>query len=388
MLKASDGNLTERICMYNLLKAIFFIVTTLSVAEAQAYLYESVVAGNIVNYVVKTDGTLWAEGVSNLGQFGDGRVSPSPSPFRKVFSDVKAVYSSASSNHVLVLKNDATLWAAGSNGSGQLGDGTVTNSSLFKQVLANVVLAATGNQHSIALKTDGTLWVTGVNYDSQFGPPAGPNSLVWKQAMAGVKSIAAGGNHILALRVDGTVWAIGYGCAIASGLICDGSGPQSRSWRQIATEAKAIAAGANQSFVISNADVLFVTGANEVGQLGNGIVGSGASHTTVTYLQPVLSGISSVVSGIRHSLAIGVDGSLWGTGVNGAGQLGGASVGVYAWQKIELDIKKVGVSSSGTIFLKNDGTIWGGGPNNIGLGNGTGIASGQITHNFVPFPLF
>ena len=62
--------------------------------------------------------------------------------------------------HSLALKSDGTVWAWGSNGAGELGNGTYTNSNVPVSVsgLSGVVALAAGLNHSLALKSDGTVW--------------------------------------------------------------------------------------------------------------------------------------------------------------------------------------------------------------------------------------
>jgi len=60
-------------------------------------------------------------------------------------------------NHSLTVKSDGTVWAWGNNGSGQLGDGTETDSSIPVQVSnLNGIISIAGGSHSLALKSDGT----------------------------------------------------------------------------------------------------------------------------------------------------------------------------------------------------------------------------------------
>lgn len=77
---------------------------------------------------VKTDGTLWAWGYNNYGQLGDGttatRLSPVPVGTE---TDWCSIGTDTFDNN-LALKNDGTLWAWGLNNYGQLGDGTTDNS--------------------------------------------------------------------------------------------------------------------------------------------------------------------------------------------------------------------------------------------------------------------
>ncbi|MFP2934455.1 RCC1 domain-containing protein [Pyxidicoccus sp. 3LG] len=72
-------------------------------------------------------GTVWAWGGNSAGQLGAGsmsfqRLTPAPVPG---VSDGVSV--AAGDSHSLVLRGDGTVWAWGSNSSGQLGDGTTTD---------------------------------------------------------------------------------------------------------------------------------------------------------------------------------------------------------------------------------------------------------------------
>jgi alpha-tubulin suppressor-like RCC1 family protein len=78
---------------------------------------------------------------------------------------------SAGNEHSLTLKDDGTVWAWGSNGSGRLGDGTTMNRSVPVQVsgLTDITAISAGGSHSLALKDDGTVWAWGNNGFSQLG---------------------------------------------------------------------------------------------------------------------------------------------------------------------------------------------------------------------------
>jgi hypothetical protein len=80
--------------------------------------------------------------------------------------------STAGSVFALALKNDATVWAWGYNDFGQMGDGTTSSYRATPAVvpgLANVTSIAAGTAHALARKGDGTVWAWGSNGNGQLG---------------------------------------------------------------------------------------------------------------------------------------------------------------------------------------------------------------------------
>ena len=64
----------------------------------------------------------------------------------------------------MVLMHSGSVWSAGENLFGQLGDGSKTNRRRFVKVVSNDVEAvAAGCYHSMVLKKDGSVWATGSN---------------------------------------------------------------------------------------------------------------------------------------------------------------------------------------------------------------------------------
>ena len=97
-------------------------------------------------------------------------------------SDVAAV--STGSFHTMILKTDGSLWAAGKNECGELGDGTTINKNLPVQIMSSVASVSAGGslieafdiyEHTIIMKTDSTVWVTGANNKGQLGDGTNEN---------------------------------------------------------------------------------------------------------------------------------------------------------------------------------------------------------------------
>ena len=113
---------------------------------------------------LRPDGTVWSSG-DNLG---DGTSTDRTSPVQVGgLSDVTAVAEgtgASNADDALALRSDGTLWAWGSNDSGQLGDGTTTSRLSPVQVggLSGVTAMAAGSSaYSLALTSDGTAWAWG-----------------------------------------------------------------------------------------------------------------------------------------------------------------------------------------------------------------------------------
>src|SRR5437879_5440609 len=107
-----------------------------------------------------------------------------------------------------------TVSAWGYNGSGQLGNGTFTNSNTPVQTsgITGVTAIARGNIHSLALKSDGTVYAWGYNGEGELGNGTytDSNTPVEVSGLSGVTAIDGGVVHSLALKSDGTVYAWGW----------------------------------------------------------------------------------------------------------------------------------------------------------------------------------
>ena len=68
--------------------------------------------------------SVWAFGTNASGQLGDGTTTGELAPMQIGTSTWTAV--SASPNHTCAIRTDSTLWCSGDNGNGQVGDGTLT----------------------------------------------------------------------------------------------------------------------------------------------------------------------------------------------------------------------------------------------------------------------
>lgn len=232
-------------------------------------------------------GTAIAWGRNTTGQLGDGTVSDSQSPILSLLpGGVQAV--SAGAGHSLALDPDGTVWAWGHNYVGQLGIGTVTDSAVPVKVkdpsgqgfLTGIVAISAGFGHSLALDKDGKVYGWGSNDSGQLGTDPEQTMDRYKLPReiisAGIRAIAAGQQFSLALGIGPG----DEGCVSAWGI-------------------------------------------NDFGQLGRGDYEKhvGAGFVT-TGSSTILWNIKSISAGWNHALALDRDGNIWAWGKNEFGQLG------------------------------------------------------------------
>ena len=170
-------------------------------------------------YAIKTNGTLWAWGDNSSGQLGDGSgvAQNTPVPENSSASDWKTV--TAAGLTCYALKTDDTLWAWGSNTSGQLGD-TTTAQKLSPIQVSTVTFKdiATDGFSAIALDTNGSLWSWGANERGQLGQGDTTNRLDetkigtatdWSKVFVGSNKPSYSNASAFAIKDNGSLWAWG-----------------------------------------------------------------------------------------------------------------------------------------------------------------------------------
>jgi len=143
----------------------------------------SMSAGGNHSIFLKNDSSVWSCGSNFFGQLGIGSVDLFSHPFVVQISNLNGIKAlSAGDSHSLFLKNDGTVWACGINNYGQLGDGTTTQRTSPVQLVAisGVILIEAGWQHSLFYKNDNTIWACGWNSEGQLddGPTNNKNICV------------------------------------------------------------------------------------------------------------------------------------------------------------------------------------------------------------------
>jgi len=348
--------------------------------------------------VAAVPSTPWGWGYNGYGQLGDGTTTNRLTPVQ--VSGLSTAIA-AGWNHSLAVKSDGTVWGWGYNGYGQLGNGTTTNSSTPVPVcatppaicpgsgLSGMTAIAAGLDHSLALKSDGTVWAWGYNAYGQLGDGTTINrhTPVQVSGLSGVTAIAAGWAHSLAVKSDGTAWAWGYNGYGQLGdsttinrltpvQVCDTTCPGPLSG------VTAIAAGQYHSLAVKSSDgTVWGWGWNGYGQLGNGTTTNSSTPVQVSGFS-IGSGVTTIAAGSAHNLAVKSDGTAWAWGYNGNGQLGdGTTINRHTPVQVcdttcpgrLSGVTAIAAGGIHSLAVKSsDRTVWAWGYNGYGqLGDGT-----------------
>jgi alpha-tubulin suppressor-like RCC1 family protein len=298
-----------------------------------------------------------AWGFNGLAGLGNGKgygtgVVPAAVPS---LSGVTQIASGGYSGYAL--DNAKQVWAWGYNGDGSLGDGSVSTrlSRVRVSIPADVTQIAAGFTTGYALRADGTVWAWGSNGgalgNGAFGTgcdtvPVGPGCRAVTPAkvpgLTGVVSIAASYNAAFAVKSDGTVWTWGWnaeaelGIGTAGGPVCyqDVSAPNCAGLSPVQIPgltgvAKVVSGSSSTTYALKTDGTVLSWGWNAGGELGNGTAGGECAdpgQTNCVGFTPAavsgLSGVTAVVAGLHHALAVKSDGTVWSWGDNTHGQVG------------------------------------------------------------------
>jgi hypothetical protein len=223
----------------------------------------------------------------------------------------------AGSDHACALLDGGTVKCWGNNQKGQLGNGTVIDSSTPVEVsgIKGAKAIAAGGNHSCAVAADGGASCWGVFFTGA-EPMVSP---VLVAGLAGnVTSLAAGANYACALLADASVscwWgnkppapgSTAPASAVTAPEVIKGLGP-----------VKSIAAGYAHTCVLLADGSARCWGNNHEGQLGDGQTAHSMSPVAVQNLAPA----TAITAGLAHTCALLADktAQCWGTDSYGAPQ--------------------------------------------------------------------
>lgn len=285
---------------------------------------DMVAAGAFHSLFLMGDGEAYASGRNNYGQLGLHEEnmthmthmthSPMPVALDGLVTAVAAGYA-----HSLFLVN-GTVYAAGLNSVGQLGDNSTTSRDTPIPVLGlsgRVKAIAAGYDFSYFLMEDGDVFATGQNLGGQLGDGSKTSQkLPVRVKISGVASIAAGDSHGLFLK-DNNFYGTGANFAGQISGGADGSYPKARSSPFLGINwvpSMKVFAGGDSSCVVG--DEVNVFGSNMDGQIG-----LDSRPWMFQTMEIYIDGVAAVSLGISHALLVQNAGVVWSTGTNTYGEL-------------------------------------------------------------------
>ncbi len=343
-------------------------------------------ASTLVNVLVSTHANaasteLYSWGSNSSGQLGNGTTTNSGTPVKvSLPAGVTATAAAAGGDFSLAVGSDGKLYAWGDNSDGELGNGT-TNSSTTPVVVSmpagvTATAVAAGADHSVALGSNGSVYDWGNNGFGQLGngTTTDAHSPIKVTLPAGVTPIAVGAGQFMTetLASNGDVYAWGDG---AMGELGNGKSVDENSPIQVnVSGVTALAAGGYHTLVIS-AGSIFAYGYGGLGQLGDGALTNASTRVKVDFPSGVTP--TAVAAGLYHSLAIGSNGKVYSWGNNANGELGNGTETnekdpVIVSMPAGVSATAIAAGADHSLAIGSNGNLYAWGYNGLDeLGNGT-----------------
>lgn len=241
--------------------------------------------------VVTTSRSAYCSGYNNSGPFGTGNTTNTTIPVQfgsslgKGFSQI-----SGGSDHNCALSVEQTIYCSGSNASGQFGNGASADTTSPVQFGAslgkNFSQVSAGIFTVCGLTTDQRIYCSGSNTNGQFGNGTNTSSTTPVQFGASLgksfSQVSTFQTFTCGLTTDQLVYCSG---ANASGQFGNGTNTSSTSPVQFGASLGKnfiqVSAAQSTTCVLTADQLVYCSGANDVGQFGNGT--STSSTTPVQF---------------------------------------------------------------------------------------------------------
>jgi hypothetical protein len=306
----------------------------------------SLAFGQNTSAALADDGTIWMWGNGGSGQLGQGEADSDTlneddaSTPLQVAGITDAVAVTRGYNQTLVLHQDGTVSAFGTNRYGQLGDGTTEDRDVpVKANVSNIIQIASGASFSLAVDSDGRVWSWGQNNYGQLGlgtedtdEHPTPTQISIDEP---IEAVVAGKGHVLAVAQSGAVYGWGLNYSSQIGLYDNDNvdpdwpkeitSPKKLPWFE---DAVAVWAGGNQSFAEREDGQVYPWGQNMLGTLGLEQDGDVSEPSSSVF------GFDNVVdlgNGALHTIGQRQDGSVFSWGWSFHGSLGGGEGTIDLW---------------------------------------------------------
>jgi len=298
---------------------------TISVGQTQQFTANgaltpiAVSAGGEYTCVRLPDGTVQCVGHNQFGQLGNGTLDDS-SVLVAVSGLTTATQVAAGDEFACALLGDSTARCWGLGSSGQRGDGNFDKISTVPVAVVGITGAAavsSGYEHACALLGDHSMRCWGRNVDGQLGDgtrapldcvpgSCGSSTPVRVVGITSADAITAGAYHTCALLPDRTVQCWGRN---DDGQLGDGTWSSSSTPVRVGglTGVAAVSGGGYHTCALLRDGTAQCWGQNDFGQLGNGTTTSSSTPVTMTGTGATWTSSNSAVATIDATgLATGV----------------------------------------------------------------------------------
>ncbi|XP_044007230.1 X-linked retinitis pigmentosa GTPase regulator isoform X2 [Aphidius gifuensis] len=244
----------------------------------------SVNCGDEHSAVVCQSGRLFVFGSNNWGQLGLGHKNHVSKPSCvKSLKPEKVTHVACGRAHTLICTDNQKIFSCGSDQESQLGRGNVgLGDSSSTPVLVydcgssgkKILQIAAGTQHSLALTNDGMVLAWGSNLEGQLGL-SGTSGLINKPTEVPmpepIKQISAGYYHSAFLTESGSVYVCGETESGKLGIPLDFMTQVAPKQMQLNVSVINVACGGHHTLILGENGCIYGTGSNTNGQLGLGL---------------------------------------------------------------------------------------------------------------------
>lgn len=313
---------------------------------------------------IGNNGRAYCWGANDYGHIGDGTTTNRTAPTLVTLPSGVTSFSklSAGSQHACAIGNNGRAYCWGNNNSGKLGDSTTTNqSSPVAVTLPSGVTSfsevAVGPVHSCFVGNNGRAYCAGSNSSGQLGDGSYTSSstavaVTLPSGVTSFSKIVVGNSHACAIGNNNLAYCWG---ANGSGQLGDGTtttrtSPVAVTLPSGVSSFSEVSAGRGDfSCALGNNGRAYCFGSNSSYQFGNGTGSpSNSSSPNLVPLPNGVSAVSGIASGDAMTCGIGNNGRAycWGYGYVG----NGAAIGGYAPTVVSLPSgtgKSLSTSSKG-----------------------------------------
>lgn len=266
----------------------------------------------------------YAWGSNGAGEIGDGTATPSRNAPTAVAGGRSFTQVAAGYNHTCGLTSAGTAYCWGSNTEGELGDNTTTKRDVPAAVAGDRVFAqiTAGSEYTCGLTSAGNAFCWGSNYIGQLGnnTSGAGAKLLTPTAVAGglvFTQIVAGDDHTCGITRAGASYCWGRNTEgeLGDRTTMDRHVPTAVAGGKAFTQ---IAAGYDHTCGLTSAGAAYCWGRNTQGEVGD-------NTTTSRDVPTVVAGariFTRIAGGSEHTCGLASAGKAYCWGFNYDGQLG------------------------------------------------------------------